>query len=155
MKRFIRTVGMVLFTKAVNVDEVLRSFCSAAGPWEFMDFLMMTQSSLVKINALIYWLKEELNIYRKSEVALKKEHRILTVWLILTGNIVSYYDEDSVQRKTHYLQIVSFFRGRLTILFLISRMVWRTGEQTTFHPKSYSIHKTCSLQFLASLYPLT
>lgn len=155
MKRFLCTVGMVLFTKTVITEEFLGSFCSTARPWEFTDFLMMTQSSLVKINALIYWLREALNTYRNSEVTLKKEHKIWTVWFILIGNLVSYYYENSVQRTTHYLWIVRFFRGKLIIFFLISRMVWRTEEQPSFHPKTYSIHKTCLLPFLASLYSLT
>lgn len=129
---------MVLFTKPVVVEEALRFFHSGAGPWEFMDFLMMTESSLVKINTLIYWLREELNMHRKGEVAMKNEHKILTVWLILIGNIVLLYHKDSVQRK-------------LTFFFWISMIVSRSKEQPTFHPEIYYIHKACSQQFSASL----
>lgn len=136
MKRFPRTVGMVLFTKPVVVEEALRSFHSAAGPWEFMDFLMMTQSSLVKINALIYWLREELNMHRKGEVALKKEHKILTVWLILIGNIVSYCYEDNVQTK-------------LTIFFWISMIGEAENNQSSTQKIIQSIKPAlCNSQHL-------
>lgn len=97
----------------------------------------MTQSSLVKINTLIYWLREELNMHRKYEVALKKEHKILTVWLIVIGNIVFLYYKDSVQRK-------------FTVFFWISKIVWRSRKQPAFHTKIYSTHYVlCNSQQLS------
>lgn len=99
MKRFICTVGTVLFTKSYFWGSLERILLQA-GPWESMEFSMMTRSSLVKINGLIYWLRGVKHSRKKSEVALKKKQKLLTVWLFLIRNPVFCCHKHSVQRKT-------------------------------------------------------